>query len=87
MCKLLFEYAPPTRLSVVRGMWWTHVFTLLEHRLAVRARRGEDKRAGYYSPSAFSPIETFVQELMDRRYIELQQRLKKNPLQLSDSRR
>lgn len=82
-----FEYEPPTRSSVVRGMWWTDIFTLLDHTLAVRARRGEDKDAGYYSPSAFSPIETFPQELTDRRYIELRKRLKKNPLQLSQSRR
>jgi len=82
-----FEYKPPTRSSVVLGIWWTDIFSLLEHRLAIRARRGEDKDAGYYSPSAFSPIGTFPQELKDKRYIELHQRLKTNPLQLSQPRR
>jgi hypothetical protein len=82
-----FEYDPPTRSSVVRGIWWTDIFALLEHKIAVRSRRGEDKDAGYYSPSAFRPIATFPQELRDRRYVELRRLLKKNPLLLSQSRR
>jgi hypothetical protein len=57
-----FEYSPPTRSSVVHGIWWTDVSRLFEHRLAVRARRGEDKDAGYYSPAAFSAIDTFPAE-------------------------
>ena len=79
-----FEYQPPTRSSSVRGIWWTDIFTLLEHRLAVRARRGEDKKAGYYSPSAFKTIASFPQELKDRRYV-VQKRLRQNPLRLSES--
>jgi hypothetical protein len=82
-----FEYDPPTRSSVVRGIWWTDVFTLLEHRLAVRARRGEDKDAGYYSPFAFKTIETFLQELRDKKYIQLRDRLRKTPLTLSKTGR
>jgi len=82
-----FQYNPPTRSSVVRGMWWTDIFTLLEHRLAVRARRGEDKDAGYYSPSAFSLISTFPQELSNKRYVELSERLKSSPMKLSETRR
>jgi hypothetical protein len=81
-----FEYEPPTRSSVVRGIWWTDIFTLIEHRLAVRARRGEDKDAGYYSPSAFKTINTFLQELEEKKYISLKARLKKTPLLLSQSR-
>jgi len=82
-----FEYDPPTRSSAVRGIWWTDVFRLLEHRLSVHARRGEDKDAGYYSPAAFSTIDTFPAELRGKQYLELQQRLKKTPLQFNQSRR
>lgn len=70
-----FRYDPPTRSCVPLGMWWTDVFTLMEHQRAVRTRRGEDKKAGYYSPDAFKPIDAFPQELSSRRYLKLQKRL------------
>lgn len=44
-----FRYDPPTRASVARKIWWTDIFKLLKHRISVRTRRGEDKKAGYYS--------------------------------------
>jgi hypothetical protein len=78
-----FEYDPPTRASVARGIWWTDIFRLLEHRLSVRARRGEDKEAGYYSPSAFNGIEMFPEELRSQRYLRLQERLTRKPLKLA----
>ena len=70
-----FKYKPPTRASVARRIWWTDIFKLLNKRLAVRARRGEDKRAGYYSPSAFQTMDTFPEELRTKRYRKLQRRL------------
>ena len=42
------DYLPPTRRSVAKDLWWTDVWTLDEARKAIRQRRGEDKRAGYY---------------------------------------
>jgi hypothetical protein len=81
--QLEHEYAPPTRSTLARGIWWTDIFTFFEKRIAIRARRGEDKQAGYYSPSVFKPIATFLDELKNKRYIELKKRLKKNTLAFS----
>jgi hypothetical protein len=78
-----FSYDPPTRKSVGRKIWWTDIFKLLEHRLSVRARRGEDKRAGYYSPSAFQPMDTFPEELRSKRYRKLQERLSRHALKFT----
>jgi hypothetical protein len=73
-------YAGATRATTAGGMWWTDIFTLLKNRLAVRQRRGEDKKAGYYSPSAFKPIDTFCQELQDEHYTILRRRLARKRL-------
>jgi len=61
-------------------MWWTDIFTLLENRRAIRSRRGEDKQAGYYSPSAFLSIDSFRRELQDEHYAILRERLAREPL-------
>jgi hypothetical protein len=81
--QLEHTYEPPTRVTVARGIWWTDIFALLEKLIAVRARRGEDKMAGYYSPSAFKPIALFLDELRSKRYIELKEYLKRNTLNFS----
>jgi len=81
--QLAHRYAPPTRATVAIGTWWTDIFTLLENQVAVRGRRGEEKEAGYYSPRAFKPIETFADELRERRYTRLKERLEKEPLTLT----
>lgn len=73
-----FHYDPPTRESRARKMWWTDIFSLLRNRLSVRARRGEDKRAGYYSPRAFRTMDTFPNELRNQRYRKLQRRLSRS---------
>jgi hypothetical protein len=65
------EYRPPTRRTVPRGLWFTDIFTLLENRLSVKARRGEDKDAGYYRPRAFCPIAEFVGVLKAKNYEKL----------------
>lgn len=69
--QVVHEYAPPTRYSVARGLWYTDIWTLLAARKSRKARRGEDKQAGYYRPSAFRPIEHFAKELENERYFEL----------------
>lgn len=66
------EYLPPTRRSVARNLWWT----------AVRQRRGEDKRAGYYKPSAFRTREEFAEELRTGGYAGLTERLRANRISL-----
>jgi len=78
--ELRHVYAAATRATTAGGMWWTDIFTLLEHRRAVRPRRGEDKQAGYYSPSAFKSIDSFRQELQDKHYAILRKRLAREPL-------
>lgn len=39
-----YEYDPPTRAAVARGIWWTDIFTLLSKQNAVRARRGKIRK-------------------------------------------
>jgi hypothetical protein len=78
-----YQYDPPTRAAVARGIWWTDISTLVSNQRAVRARRGEDKKAGYYSPSAFKLIELFLDELRSERYLELQEQLKSHLLTLT----
>jgi hypothetical protein len=43
-------------------------------------RRGEDKRAIYYKPSAFSQIETFPDQIRYMGYQKLAARLAKSPV-------
>jgi len=70
------EYMPPTRRSVARDLWWTDVWTLDGARKAVRQRRGEDKRAAYYKPSAFKERAGFLEELRNGGYTTLTDRLR-----------
>ena len=76
------DYMPPTRRSVARDLWWTDVWTLDESRKAIRQRRGEDKRAGYYRPAAFRERQSFAAELAGRGYETLCERLKSSPIPL-----
>jgi hypothetical protein len=81
--QLQHKYLPPTRSTEAIGMWCTDIFTLLENKLAERARRGEDKNAGYYSPRAFRPISEFVEQIRSKRYQKLAQKVIDEPLALS----
>lgn len=76
------DYMPPTRRSVAKDLWWTDVWTLVASRKAIRQRRGEDKRAGYYRPSAFRERQTFADELAGRGYEALHERLRTSPIPL-----
>ena len=78
-----FEYEPPTRASIARNIWWSDIFCLMKNRLSVKTRRGEDKKAGYYSPAAFEKIATLPEELKNKRYVKLQKRLIRSPLELT----
>ena len=71
-----------TRRSIATNLWWTDVWSLDEARKAVRQRRGEDKRAAYYKPSAFRAREAFVEELRTGGYAGLTERLRTNKLPL-----
>jgi len=44
---------------------------LLKHQKRISGRRGEDKRAIYYKPSAFSRIDTFSDEIRNMGYKKL----------------
>lgn len=78
-----FKYDPPTRASIAHKIWWTDIFNLLKHQLSVRTRRGEDKKAGYYSPSAFQAMDTFPEELRSKRYRQLQRCLSRHRLKFT----
>lgn len=80
--QLDYEYFPPTRRAIAKGMWWTDVVSLEANRTAVRQRRGEDKQAGYYRTAAFQPIDTFIKELETRRFEPLRRALLANPVKL-----
>jgi len=68
--------------NTTSGIWFTDIFTLLENRTAVRRRRGEQKDAGYYKPSAFKRIEEFPSRLATRHYEQLTLRLLEKPLEM-----
>lgn len=76
------EYLPPTRRSVAKNLWWTDVWDLEQALKAIRNRRGEDKRAAYYKPSAFKAREAFVEELRNVGYAGLTERLRANRIAL-----
>jgi hypothetical protein len=80
--QLVHAYLPPTRRTVATGMWWTDVLRLEANRTAVRARRGDQKNAGYYKTSAFQPINTFIEELTTRRFEQLRDAVLANPIVL-----
>ena len=76
------DYLPPTRRSVAKDLWWTDVWTLDDARKAIRLRRGEDKRAAYYKPSAFKRRDGFIAELHERGFEGLTERLRASPIPL-----
>lgn len=76
------DYLPPTRRSQAKNLWWTDIWTLDEARTGVRQRRGEDKRAGYYKPSAFQPGHSFPDEIRNGGYSRLAKRLSTHRLAL-----
>lgn len=76
------DYLPPTRRSIAKQLWWTDLWTLEEARKAVRQRRGEDKRAAYFKPSAFRAGDSFVDEVRNLRWDVLKQKLKATPISL-----
>src|SRR5882672_468844 len=76
------EYTFPTRKTVARGLWWVDLFTLLAHKKRISTRRGEDKKAVYFEPRAFKPIDTFINELKSENYKSLTVKLAKTPVDL-----
>jgi hypothetical protein len=74
------EYRLPTKRSVAKGMWWADIISLRSNLKAVRPRRGEDKDAGYYQPSVFQPTEKFVEEIREKRYEILAEKIRREGL-------
>lgn len=81
--QLSHRYRGPTRQTVAAGMWFTDIFTLLSKRLSVKTRRDEEKKAGYYSPSAFKPIDDFSAFLGAAHHEELLKRLSGQALEMT----
>lgn len=73
--QVIEEYQLPTKRSVGVAVWWTDIFSLRGSLIRIGRRRGEDKYAGYYHPSAFKPMTSFSEELNSRNYIALAKRL------------
>ncbi len=80
--QLDLEYENGTRRVVPRGIWWTDIVRLRAALKRVGARRGEDKKAGYFRPEAFQPIDTFVAELERRGPQILAEQIKSKDLSL-----
>lgn len=76
------EYRFPTRRTIVHGLWWADLFTMVRHQKRIAARRHEDKDAIYFEPRAFKPIASFPDELRSRNFEKLAAELAKNPLNL-----
>ena len=76
------EYLPPTRRTNAVAMWWTDVYRIRDKKKRVSSRRGEDKRAIYFKPTAFEPIESFEDELKNGGYKSLAERLAKSQIEL-----
>ena len=76
------EYAPPTRKTNVINMWWSDIYTIYDKRKGIANRRGTDKRAIYFKPSAFKRIETFQEELASGGYKTMMRLLKNEPINL-----
>lgn len=76
------EYVFPTRKTTVVAMWWTDIFAIQENKKRIAARRGEEKKAVYFKPAAFKPIDTFADEVQNAGYKSLAARLAKAPIQL-----
>lgn len=73
----------PTRRTKAVNMWWTDLPTFLASRRRIAQRRGEDKKAGYYDPRCFRPIEEFLNELRNRGYETMAEVLRQSPPTMS----
>lgn len=76
------EYENGTRRIVPGEIWWTDVVRLRAHLKRVSGRRGEDKKAAYFIPSAFQPIHTFALELHQGGYRTLKSKIEASALAL-----
>ncbi|MGQ0715508.1 MAG: hypothetical protein ACT4PJ_17555 [Gemmatimonadaceae bacterium] len=80
--QLAFDYLPPTRGTVVKGMWWTDLATFMTGPYRVKKRHGEEKKARYCDAGCFQPMTTFASEIAERRYEELGKRLGASPIDM-----
>lgn len=77
------EYSAPTRKTTAIAIWFTDIVTLLQNRAAVRQRRGDQKQAGYYRPSAFQSVDRFLQFLKTNQYEELERTIRASELEMT----
>jgi hypothetical protein len=75
------QYLFPTRGTKVLGMWWTDILTLSKNQKRIAGRRNEDKKAIYYDPTAFRPIETFAAELQEAKHRLIAKQLSESPIE------
>ena len=80
--QLTQEYESGTRRVVSRGIWYTDILRLRQELKRIAARRGEDKQAAYFRPSAFQPLKSFASELESERYLQLANEVKSSDLSL-----
>ncbi len=74
------QFDPPTSFYRAVGLWWTDVFRMGEAFQSVRRRQTEQRYAAFFKRSAFSAMETFVEEIRSERYRELSSRLRADGL-------
>jgi hypothetical protein len=70
------EYRGATRRPVARNLWWADVTTFLAAESSRAERRDERKQAIYFDPSVFQAKESFVEELLERRFEDSTRALK-----------
>lgn len=78
-------YLLPTKGHQATGAWWTDFARLRAALNSVKGRRGEDKAAAYFDPSAFSPFATFTDELRTQGYVALGKKLNPSALALPET--
>jgi hypothetical protein len=61
--QVLELWKPPTVGFRIVSLWWTDVFKMAEHFKSIKQRRDENRGAAYFGKKAFSPIETFADEI------------------------
>lgn len=75
------KFDPPTSHFECAGIWWTSIFELdgcFERVTKRRINRG--KVAALYDPKCFKPVDSFIEEIKSRRYMDLTQKLKEGKI-------
>lgn len=69
------QFAPPTSYFKAVALWWTDIFAMTNAFVTVRRRQVEQRYAAFFNRRCFRPIESFIEQIRDQRYMELRDRI------------